>query len=356
MRAGPAEGSRTGDRRGVAVILVLILILAGGALAHGALLTARGELAAARSRADRMERAAAERRALAIAISQADLTGARETSAWRAWIVPDSTAVAPVILRRIGPESWWASVPGPRGRTPGSPGYLLWWMDAARRVEALGGVVGVRPDAPLLVDGVVDRLGWNTAEPPLTQAICEEEAPSSLEGEAPAQLVLLDSVVARPSVGLLTFDTLLARTPSMVEGVGTPAPVESAGACIVEDAWNWGDPERPTRPCGAHLVVRASASTLRVAGGDGQGTWVVDGDLVLAGGARLFGFILTAGTLVLEDGAEFHGAAVAAGGLRSQAGTRVRGSACWAERALAAAAATWAPRPELVPKLPMLTP
>jgi hypothetical protein len=346
----------TGDRRGVAIVLVLMLILAGGALAHGALLTARGEFSGARSRADGIERAAAERRAVASAVFERDLTGARATAAWDAWLVPDSTADTPVALQRIGPESWWASVPGRRGRQPGSPGYLLWWLDAASRVEALAGVVSVGADAPLMVAGVLDRVGWSTAEPPLTAAICEAEAPSSLDGAMPAQFGLLDSTVVRPSLGLLPFDTLLARTPLWVEGAGTPAPVESVGECVVEDAWNWGDPERSARPCGSHLAVRAAASSLRVAGGAGQGAWVVDGDIVLAEGARLFGFILTSGALVMEGGAVFHGAAVAAGGLRSEAGTRVRGSACWAERALAAAAATWAPRPELVPNLPMITP
>jgi hypothetical protein len=356
MNADRVDTTWIGDRRGVAIVLVLMLILAGAALAHGALLTARGELSAAGARADEMARAAAERRALAGAIYDGDLTGARQTGVWNAWIVPDSTEGTRVALRRIAPESWWASVPRGRGRQSSSPGYLLWWLDAGGRVEALGGVVNIGADAPNVVAGVVDRLGWTTAEPPLTEATCQAEAPSSLDGDVPAQFARLDSTVVEPSLGLLSFDTLLARTSSWVEGAGTPAPVESVGECVVEDAWNWGDPERPARPCGSHLAVRGAASSLRVAGGVGQGAWVVDGDLVLAEGARLFGFILTSGALVLEDGAVFHGAAVAAGGLRSEAGTRVSGSACWAQRALAAAAALWAPRPELVPNLPMITP
>lgn len=356
MRDDRVEKRWTGDRSGVAIVLVLLLILAGGALAHGALLTARSELFAARVRAGGVERSAAERHAIVSAVSDHDLTEARETGVWDAWIVTDTTLGPSVAMRRIGPESWWASVPSRRGRQPGSPGYLLWWLDAASRVQALDGVVSVGVDAPLLVAGVVDRISWSVADPPLTEAICQAEAPLSLEGEAPAQFALLDSGVVRPSVGLLSFDTLLARTMATVEGHGTPTPVESAGECVVEDPWNWGDPERPARACGSYLAVRATASTLRVTGGEGQGAWVVDGDMVLAEGARLFGFIVASGTLVLEDGAVLHGAAVAAGGLRSEAGTRVRGSACWAERALAAAEAVWAPRPELVPNLPMITP
>ena len=50
------------DRRGVAVVMVLLLVLGGTALAHGALLVARGELFAARARASALERTSVEQR------------------------------------------------------------------------------------------------------------------------------------------------------------------------------------------------------------------------------------------------------------------------------------------------------
>ena len=344
------------DRRGVAIVLVLLLILGSGALAHGALLTARAELSAARARAERVERMASERRWLDRSVSATDLGGARDTDSWAVWTSPGSTIGRSLWLRRIGPESWWASLGPVDARYAASPGRLLWWMDPETRVEALAGVVSVGWDAPVEVAGTIEVMSWAAAEPPLTRAVCEAEVPAAASGSPISALALLDSGVVRPPLGLLSFDTVLARTPVLVDGSATPAPVEVAGDCLVDDPWNWGDPERPSRPCGPHLAVRSASSSLRVDGGVGQGAWVVDGDLVLADGARLYGFVLTSGALVLQDGAVFQGAAVAARGVSAAAGTQVRGSACWAARALRAAADVWAPHPEVVPGLPTLMP
>jgi hypothetical protein len=348
------------DRRGVAVVLVLIVILGGGALAHGALLAARGELLAARARAERLERQGLERAALDRAVGFEPGPGVRGLPTWGAWRLPD-LPLGPeidVVVRRVGSESWWASIPGrwTGGREAGSPGLLLWWMDPAARVAAIDGVVTVGPTAPVEVWGVVDRYAWGAAQPPLTEAVCEAALGTAPIEPMPNLLALLDSASTRPALGLLPFDTLLARTPVRMEGAVTPAPAEAASQCVFEDAGNWGDPERPSRPCGGHFAVRGADASLRVVGGVGQGAWVVDGDMTLEGGARLHGFIITSGALVLEEGAELHGAAVAAGGVRVGAGTLVRGSACWTARALHAAAAFWSPGLEPVPGVGRITP
>jgi hypothetical protein len=70
--------------------------------------------------------------------------------------------------------------------------------------------------------------------------------------------------------------------------------------------------------------------------GAGQGVLAVDGDLVLATGARFFGLVLATGTLRVEDGASLTGMAVAHGGASVATTGRIHGSACWATRALAA--------------------
>lgn len=343
-------------------MLVLMLILGGGALAHGALLVARGALFAAQSRADRLEHKVLERLALDRALASGVRPEARETPEWDMWDVPDPRPEpAPgvvVRLHRLGPETWWASAMDSEEavRRVGSAGRLLWWMEPVTRVAALEGVVTVGVDATVAVESVIETVGYGAAEAPLTPTICEAEIGDAFAGVWPSALAALDSGLVRPGLGLVPFDTLLARTPVVVDGVGTPEPSEIASRCVVEDIWNWGDPERPSRPCGGHLVVRAAASPLRVSGGTGQGAWVVDGDVVLAEGARLHGLVLASGALVLEDSAELHGVAVAAGGIRAEAGTRIRGSACWAVRGLRAAAAVWAPGPVPVPGVSAITP
>ena len=348
------------DRRGVAIVLVLVVILGGGALAHGALLAARGELLAARARAERMERQGAERAALDRALGFEPAPGVRDLPPWGTWHLPDSLAEPEieVVVRRLGSESWWASIPGrwAPGREAGSPGLLLWWMDPAARVAAIEGVVTVGPAAPVAVSGLVEGYAWGAPQPPLTEAVCEAALGTAPIERMPGPVAFLDSASVGPTLGLLPFDTLLARTPVRVEGTVVPAPVEAADDCVVEGARNWGDPERPSRPCGDHFAVRGAETSLRVAGGVGQGAWIVDGDMTLEGGARLYGFVITSGTLLLDEGAELHGAAVAAGGVSVTAGALVRGSACWTARALQAAAAFWAPGLEPVPGVRLITP
>ena len=68
------------------------------------------------------------------------------------------------------------------------------------------------------------------------------------------------------------------------------------------------------------------------------------------------GFVVVGGTLQVLGRAEFHGMAVAGRGIHVAPEARIRGSACWAVRALSAAAGVWAPRPLVVPGLPAIGP
>jgi len=201
------------------------------------------------------------------------------------------------------------------------------------------------------VDGLVETGRWAAADPPLDAALCAEALSALATVTVPPVSTLPPADALRPGLGLLAFDSLLARTPVRVDGSGSPAATEAGGACRTEEAWGWGDPERPWRPCGAHLAVRAAAGDLRVQGGSGQGALVVDGDLTLTDGARFHGLVVATGMLRLRGGAELHGAAIAAGGLEVVAGSRVVGSACPAYRALAAASIPWGARPVELPEV-----
>ena len=152
-------------------------------------------------------------------------------------------------------------------------------------------------------------------------------------GSLPAAQILSDGVV-RPGLGDLDFDALVRLAEARIDSGGAPAPMERFGECVAGEPWNWGDPDRPYRPCGGYLPVRRALGDLLVEGGVGQGILLVDGDLTLAGGARYYGLILATGRLHLRDRAELTGYAVAVGGVTVETSARIVGSACWAIRVL----------------------
>ena len=92
-----------------------------------------------------------------------------------------------------------------------------------------------------------------------------------------------------------------ALAPAPVGGVVIPGPVDLGGVCVVGVWTNWGDPLDPSAPCGAHHTVVYYDGTLRIAGGRGQGTLVVAGDLTVGGGFVFHGLVAVRGRLVVED-------------------------------------------------------
>lgn len=336
------------------MIAVVLLLLTATALAHGALLVARAELSASRAYARALEEASLLRVRMDTALEAGlDPQMARMPH----WTVtelaePTGEASGPLLLRRLGPESWWleGTAMDRRSRRIGTPGRLLWWLDPATRVRSLGAVVTVGRDAPVQLDGPIERSGFGRVEPPFDAATCEAEAGAGFQGVVP-DAVAVAAGDASTRLGLLSFEDLWSGTSVEVTGTGAPSPTEWAGACSIHDPWNWGDPDRPAAPCGLHLAVRRSAETLHLAGGSGQAMLVIDGDLVLSGDMRLYGMVVASGGVTLLDRSELHGMALAEGGLRVAADAMVRGSACWAARALRAGVTTWMPFPARVPGL-----
>jgi hypothetical protein len=341
------------------MIAVVLLLLTATALAHGALLMARAELSAARAYAGALGDASALRVRMQEALAAGLDADLARVPVWGEGPVrePTTQAPGPLRLRRLAPESWWLERAGTDGssRRIGTPGLLLWWLDPVTRIRALGAVVTVGPDAPVRIDGSIERAGFGRADPPLATATCEAEIGSSFEGVVPDAVAVAADAFS-PALGLLSFEELLTATPVEVAGTGTPLASEWAGTCSTDEPWNWGDPERPTAPCGAHLAVRRAVGTLHVTGGSGQAVLVVDGDLVLSGDTRLFGMVVATGAVMLLDRSELHGVAVAEGGLSVAAGAVVRGSACWAARGLRTGVTEWMPSPVRVPGLPPVAP
>jgi len=90
--------------------------------------------------------------------------------------------------------------------------------------------------------------------------------------------------------------------PAPVGGVVVPAPVLEGSTCAGGLWSNWGDPLDPFSPCGSHYATVYYDGALRIAGGRGQGTLVVVGDLTVGGGFVFHGLVAVRGRLVVEGG------------------------------------------------------
>lgn len=289
-----------GSRSGAVLVVVVLLALALLALAHGLLVSA--ELAYTTSAA---HRDVVELDALAEGRVEEERRGG-----WQPWM--DSLAVGasrtlPAVAvggfstrgrwRRLGTEAWLAGASASRDtRAPVTLRRLLWLMEPRARLAALPGVLSVGSGAPVTVQGVL------------------------VADSAPAV-----GVVADASLGLLDLRRLLELGDSLGPS-GTPAPAELGGLCDVADVWNWGDPLRLYRPCGAHRPLKSRRGSLTVSGGEGQGVLTVDGDLVMTSGARFHGLVVTSGRLELRAASVLEGSVLALGGVFLDPTARVVGS------------------------------
>jgi hypothetical protein len=252
-------------------------------------------------------------------------------------------AVGVTTLRRLAPEVWWLEGVGSVGAAHERTARLAWALDPLERVTLLHGAVTVGPGVTVSIAGVVDASGPADAPPPLSAGDCARwnAALAARYASTPLQpIAAFEGADTLPHLGRLDFADLLSAASIDVPGTGAPEPVDPGGVCVTSDPWNWGDPERRWRPCGDHLPLRRSSSALRVSAGVGQVMLVVDGDVTLESGARVYGLVVASGALRLEAGAELVGMALAAGGLTVAPAAELRASACWAARALAAQRAT----------------
>jgi hypothetical protein len=336
-------GPPSAGERGAALVFALLLMLALVAVAHGALALALGELAASRAALRYVETRALAHGAVSLALR-------RPTGPWT-----DSVALGAVrdlevvrlgrgeglaTARRLGLESWLLEGTGRLGsRARARTARLVWSMDPLTRVESLEGALNVGYGAPVELAGRVDVANPTATEPPRGAGDCAPWLPELVSHYATTPLLMAatdpDSG-SLPALGLVDLPALLTLAEVTVSGFGSPSPGERLGACDREEPWGWGDPDRPTRPCGSHLPLRAAVGDLSVIGGAGQGVLVVGGSLTLTSGARYYGMVITGGPLRVEDGASLTGLAIAHGGVAVAADAKVAASACWAVRALAA--------------------
>jgi hypothetical protein len=327
--------------RGAALITVVLITLALFAIGHGLVGLSLGELAASRAALRLFESNAAAESAVNLALGGPGpswLDSVPVGGEWAAISRPFGRAEGSAITWRLSAESWWVEGTGRVGSTEARAARMAWSMDPLTRVLALRGAITVGLGAPVAITGSVDASAAAAADPPMDPSDCDPwmtrlDAHYALDPLAPVATLAADTM---PFLGMLAFADLLAAAEVTVAGTVSPSPSEALGACVITEPSNWGDPERPWRPCGQHLALRKSAGSLRVAFGSGQGVLIVDGDLVLSTGARFYGLAIASGGLHVESGGELVGMAVTTGGADIAAGGLVRASACWAARALAA--------------------
>lgn len=343
----------TGDRRGFALVAVLLVLLAVAALTTSMLGAAAREALVTRNAIE----AAAARLA---AVSALDLARAGWDAqamsgmtpeevrqlAWADGSLADGTGHAAsaerldehrYLLRAVG---WTGGAPPPHARTVARAGAIVQALDP----DALARRFAVGVESP----AGVHLTGTATLTPAPTDSSGCVEPVTSLR--APADQVLIDpgalltgpvesdgaaSLHARFPSGLGFLDVAALHHLADRRTGSTVVPTPSGLPCDTRVTGNWGDPA-PGSPCAGFLPLISGSGSLHVAGGTGQGILIVDGDLRLDGGAIFHGLILATGRVEVLD-ASVTGSVVAGGGLLLQG--EIAASACAVRRALLGVAA-----------------
>lgn len=338
----PRRGSRVGvgrpvERRGSALGLVVILILALELLAHGALLLARQERAAALAGVRLLQARAAAEGAASMALPSAppdalgDVPMLGEISLGTRAMGPQE---ATVTSRRLAREVWLVEA---EGRVPGvawgwRSGGLFWILDPVARAVSLPHALAQREGNERVLLGAVESPPFRASGAP---GWCDEWAPAldSLLAPATTPTGWMDAPRdGWPSLGRLDPDLLAGVMEEGVPGLGTPSPLEEEGRCA-EDPWNWGDPREPGGACGARQVAWYVHGDLELRGGVGQGFLVVEGSLKITA-TRFHGLVLVGGDALVEGGAEVVGQVRAGGSVTVDRDARLLYGPCQVVRAL----------------------
>lgn len=336
MRAPSGRRGRRARPGGFALVTALLALVVVGALAAAALFAALQEARLGRNgRAARIAFDAAEA-GLAAALADG------RAGAWSALVVGDSLAYA-------GP---WGAMGGRyevrvlrlNGRLflLGSTGVAA-GEGSEQRLGVLArlGPSPVRTLAALVAGGVVevdgassldgrngDPPGWTGCAGAAHDSVAGLALPDAsalaagagcelgqcLAGTPPllAQAALRDSIPWGRREELVRRATLVLPAGSVV----TPVPVGGAASCDRTRPDNWGEPERPAgvAGCAGYFPIVLAQGDLTLAGGRGEGTLIVEGDLTVTGDARFAGAVLVGGSLRASGaGGRIFGGAVVEG-------------------------------------------
>jgi hypothetical protein len=105
--------------------------------------------------------------------------------------------------------------------------------------------------------------------------------------------------------GDVTYSQLASRANITLTGqdfANSIGPVVTSGMCNKTVLTNWGDGMNPTQPCGSYFPIIHITGNATVAGVQGQGILLVDGNLTIMGGFQWYGVTIVQGTLTTAGG------------------------------------------------------
>lgn len=330
------------NRRGIALLLVLLVLLITGMLAAGVLVSTSAQTrASGDARLAHKTLEAAERGHIEAAMSwnpESSLTMAIGATLGPITTTYTDTTSSLTWITRLGRGTLWISA---LGRSP--PSTVL--APVQRRIAVLYGLhlADMRVTAALSADDSVHVAGAGTVDgqdavPPRWSAVCGPLGPGVAglavpdttrvtgKGYSGAPPLLADSAAAVPVIsgqlGSATWTSLTAHATRVLSGPAmvTPAPSLTGPAqCDTAAAANWGDPTR-TGACANRFVIVHARGDLTIDGGLGQGIVLGEGDVELRNGAQFFGLILARDDLLASVGPNrIWGAAIAGDSRRGNA-------------------------------------
>lgn len=345
------------ERRGTALVLVLVAIVVLALLSSGAILGTMAELRASTN--EQMSQRALTVAEYGVNQQLASWTSTRNSLANGAvdtsTIVPAAGDTAVVTVMRLNARNFWiVSV----GRTNRSSGRL----EAQRQVNLLVTVSTASKTAPAVlttmgatavkgsayVTGVnTNPTGWsgcasardtfaidyNPAKVPSVQKPASQSIGGTRSDPNAANASFFTTF------GTETYASLAAKANVSLNGSSpSPTPVGSATTCTASLS-NWGEPSRTGSAvvgCQGYFPIIYANSSLAVNGGRGQGVLLVDGDLSVNGNFDFYGLIVVKGNLNKSNGNfNLYGAMMVMGTSDVQGNASLYYSACALSNAFA---------------------
>jgi hypothetical protein len=359
-------------RRGVAIVMILVIMAVVGAAATGVhFATLRG----ARDSRDSL------RRAHALAAAEYGLYEALAPAAWSAgWNTTNARgllvtrihqlaegAVDTVRLWKLAPASFLLTSDAVLGAGPLRARRRLGLLVALRAPRIMP-LAAATAREQITLSGASTISGIDTPVPhwlcPPTAdalpaaAVADRSLVTTSDCDDASCLIGPTDILATPRAAEITTherfgsterSELAARGIPLDPGTAIHAPAPTLdvhGACDVANPRNLGDPLRAlgvASPCADHFLVGHALGDLHIAGGAAQALLVVDGDLTLDAGVHLYGVAIVRGTLHLSGAAHLTGLALASR-ITLDARSRIDHSRCALATALRAAATPTVPR------------
>ncbi|MBY0488452.1 MAG: hypothetical protein K2R93_01310 [Gemmatimonadaceae bacterium] len=319
------------DRRGSALILVLVAMVVLLVLSSGAMMGSMQELRISRTLAMQQRAQAAAEFGMTNELANWPATrssmanGAIDSSV----VVIQTGDTARVRVQRLNAKTYnVVSI----GRAAIGSGLLEAQRQTSMLVRVSGGgrlrplgLLTMNDDVQIQGSALVD--GRNTAPPGWTDcatfptgdttaiAYDPSTVPQVQKANQTVGALRSNPLAADPNtyndIGGETWAALAARAGIKVSGNLNPAPVGSATSCTMSSS-NWGEPYRgngSVAGCQNYFPLIYSAGDLDLQGnGRGQGILIVDGRLRIRGNFEFYGLILVGQRFEMEGSSQVYGA------------------------------------------------